>query len=281
MKIHHSLKAAVAAVLLGAASHAMAGVVQVSATGLPTNNYLTAGTYQGSFNLDGVLGLPSAYSIDSLSFSFKFVDDGADDFSSLAGNATGSTTTFKVSGSGNNRIATTTTTTVVPVTKTGEQESVKLSFGNVDFFGQTSAATSTSDPVTTFQPAKDAGTVWAKNNGVKCTTQEVIDHDASCKEVKHQTVEATQSTTTTTDYSGMFTIQGSLLANLLQDKALNFSFDIGGDLYLAAATLNVGFTEEAKPAASVNVPEPTSVALFGIALAGLAGLAGVRRKHSA
>ena len=83
--------------------------------------------------------MPSAYTINSLSFTFQFAEDGADPFTILAGAATGSSSTTTITGSGQSKMATTTTTSRVPATKTGEQESVNLSFGGTSFFGQTAA----------------------------------------------------------------------------------------------------------------------------------------------
>ena len=278
MKIHHSLKAAIAAILLSGASHAMADVIRVNASMLPaTDTLMSAGTYQGSFNLNGVQGLPSAYTINSLTFSFSFLDDGSDSFITMNGDKTNGAVTTSISGSGQNRVATTTTIYQVAATKTGEKETVTLTFDGVNFVSAQTAAVSggSSGPVTVSNPSIAAGTVKEKN-GVVCTPEQIA-HDNSCKDVRHETVEAAQITTTTTDYTGGFTIGDTLSVSLLQDKVLNFSFDLTGDLFLAGATLDVDFINTVE-AQVRDVPEPASVALFGIALAGIAS---VRRKRRA
>lgn len=278
MKIRPSLKAAIAAILLSGASHAMADVIRVNASSLPASDTLmSAGIYQGSFNLNGVQGLPSAYTINSLTFSFTFLDDGNDPFITVAGDKTNAAISTSISGNGQNRVATTTTTYQVAATKTGEKETVKLTFDGVNFVSAQTAAVSggSSGPVTVSNPAVPAGTVKEKN-GVVCTPAQIA-HDSSCKDVRHETVEAAQITTTTTDYTGGFTIGDTLSVSILQDKVLNFSFDVTGDLFLAGATLDVDFTKAVEEPAG-DVPEPASVALFGIALAGIAS---VRRKRRA
>jgi hypothetical protein len=270
MKIQNSIKAAVAALLIGAAAQASATVVSINATGLPASNYLANGTYQGTFNGSSVL--PTNFAINAIGFSFAFADD-IDPFTSTTGTSTSSSSDSTVTLTTGDKSVTTTTTITIPVTSTGEKEAVQLSFGAITFNGATTAGT----PVVTTDTQTGATitgtTTYAKNNGQTCTAQEA-QTNSGCKATYHYSVTKTITNTTSTDYTGNIALADSLLAydtllnQLISNKSLNFSLGVTGDLALTSASLNVDYTE---------TPEPGTLALFGIALMGVAGLRRARR----
>lgn len=282
MKFQHLIKAAVVALALGSASHAMADVIAINASGLPQDGYLSAGTYNGSFNGTGLL--PAAYTVNNLTFDFKFADDGSDLFNDVPGTSVFVSEVWSVvKGTGQQLDkATRTTTYLVPVLRTYDAEAVTLKFGGLSFeeTRTTAGGTTTGTPTAPVPaPAVNQNSfVWLKNvNGVSTVCDQYqIDHDASCKKSEFFTVTKTSVRTDTAFNAGAISFSGDLVSSLFQNDKLDFGLTVTGDLYLTKASLDVTFTEDAvaPPAA---VPEPGSLALFGIAMLGAVGVIRKRR----
>jgi hypothetical protein len=268
MNIQNTLKATAALLLSGLASQAMATSITLYPSKLP--NYLANSTYQSSF--DGLADLPGRFTVNSIDFSFVFSDDISDPFTSVNAGRSSSAATSSLAG----KSSTVTTSVTQLITRSGEREAVQLSLGSLVFSGSSGALKATTEKIIDYGLKTRGATSYAKLNGDACVL--TASNAATCKAISNYAVTNTTTYTTTTDYGGDITLNGSLmddgklLAYLQQNKLLNFSLGVTGDLNLVDAYLNLDITD------TTPVPEPGSQALFAIALTGVVGALRARRR---
>lgn len=248
------IAAATAAILLSSA--AMATPITLNGS-IANNTLLNNNTYTGSFN--GTSVLPADYKINSLAFSFTFLDN--NDEMTYGKKIVGDTD--YVITSYNGHAFEKDVTTSYAATNTGKKENVALTLGGVNYGTKETAASTKTD--------------------TKVVEGARTDEGHGCHYVffcgKLYYTAFTSTTTTTNDWTGAISFSGlitnqSIISQILQNDLLNFSFKVGGDLMLTSSQLVMDITETPK-APVAEVPEPSTIFL---ALAGLAGLAVSRRK---
>jgi hypothetical protein len=232
-----------------------ASATPITLTGSMGATALSNATYNAIFSGKSVL--PQDYTINALSFSFSFTDDGSDSWTTSAPVVTNSSTGnysydgfFSWSYSRDKTVNQT-------VTKTSDQESAILSLAGIQVGSGATALNQSSSTSSNYTQTYD---------GYSCSW---VCYD-------YYTDTTTNTTTVTKDYTGAFTISGTvtnqqILDKLLQDDQLAVSLNVMGDLKLTAATLLLDYTK----VETGKVPEPSTIVL---ALGGLLGLGVARRR---
>ncbi len=228
----------------------------IAMTGTFASSDMANNNYSAVFS--GKSFLPADYTVNSLTYSFSFRDDGTDMFTTSAPVSTGSSMTGWLPHTSVSYARY--LTNYETVLRTGQQESATLSIGGV--------ALGTGSTAWTESSTKSASPLLATYEGIGCNYY-------ACYHL--YTKSSTETTTITRDSTGAFTISGiisnrSIIDELLRSDQLTLNLNVVGDLVLTNSQLLLDYT---KVVASAEVPEPSSILL---ALAGLAGLGAVRRR---
>jgi hypothetical protein len=274
MRIYQHCATALTLLALSVTS-AVAAPLSLQASSIPS--YLNNGAYQGSFDATGLL--PARYAITNMQFSFVFIDDG--DIVNYTTGPSATSTPLTLRQKVDAKTSTETIDRTVTSTRygLGERESVKLSFDSLSWFGETAAVyESVIVPTAVSSPTQ---VLYAKSaDGSSCSFTQWKNGSAGCQQTTRTTVTHYQTSIVSTDYTGQIALNGSLMGNealktgLMKNGKVDFRIDALGDIDLASATLDIDF----EVLQDTDLPEPASGALFGIALAGLAG---ARRKPRA
>lgn len=274
MKVHQSFAIALTLLTL-CAGPALASPLTIQASGIPT--YLDNQAYKGSFDASALL--PKKFSINSMQFSFIFMDDG-----DSVGYATGPTimsgpVSVRQTIDGKTVKETITRTFTTHRTGVGEKESVNLAFGGLSFAGATAATTTSANDKSSVAGTPQVLYVNKANENLACTNAQWSKSPNSCQQITRTTVSNYDNFTSTTDYSGQIELDGSLMSDtalisaILLNRKLDFSLDVLGDLNLLSASLDIDFSPLA-----AEVPEPAELALFAVTM--LAALAVHRSRRA-
>lgn len=267
--------------LVSALSLALLSLSQVATAGIVTLNssianatHLSAGSVNGIF--DGTSLLPENYQINSASFSFSFADD-SDSFTQGNPYYLGTTYgAYNYSGGGYNgnyyNYYNRNVTTQQSVQKTGQAESVNVSLAGIASGAGETSLTQSSSSSTVYQ-----GQTYDGASGYNGYSYSCGNHCGGWSPGNwnyYYSNNYTQTTTNTQDWTGGFTIAGIITDQWILDQlndfnTLEFSFLVGGDLYLTGGQLSLDVTEIAPPPGN-SVPEPSTTLLMLAALGGLA-----------
>ncbi|WP_229467517.1 PEP-CTERM sorting domain-containing protein [Massilia sp. Mn16-1_5] len=278
MKIQHHIKSALTVLAFAAASQASAAQITLNLDSTPI--YLNGSGYTSSFDFSS---LPANFTVQNIGFSFQFADN-ADTLLSPPGvTTTKSSDPVVIDPTGNkDGKSTVTITSTTKYTVTNPMESASLSIGGLLLSGSTSLTTSDVPGKST--KGDEVFSHYSYMQGkTECTKSDYEKKNSSCKRIAHYTITNTESSTHTDTYTGSFSLigdfvpTGSLLADLLASKQLGFGINATGDLNFLGGSLTIDYTPvEIAPPAN-DVPEPGSLALFGVALLGAAGVRRARR----
>lgn len=269
------LSAVVAAIALGACASAAAAPVSLNAS-IAAGTYLNNGTYDGQFT--GGPELQAAFHINSASFSFSFSDD-VDAISQESSQNTGTSqsgykntsTTYNYLGTTYNYTNTVRDYFQVNQGEAGESASVALGSAKLN-----SGAGATTVTTATSSSSQFTGRELMSHNmygGYYSCGNRTCGYQPYYEDRFNEYFRETQ--TTTRYQNGSFVVSGiitdaGLLGELIAARELGFSLNVGGDLYLTAAQLDLDIT--------ADVPEPGSPMLMFGALGAIAFAARRRRK---
>jgi hypothetical protein len=267
------LSAVVAAIALAACATAAADPVSLNAS-IASGSYLNNGTYNGAFT--GGSALQAPFQINSASFSFSFSDDA--DALALESSVLTSTTQTGLVYTGvtygyyntSNWVNTIRDYYQVSQGEAGESAGVALGSAKLD-----SGSGVTSVTTVNGSSSQYVGRQQTSHNmygGYYSCGNYTCGYAPYYEDTYNDFFKETQSTARY--QNGSFIVSGiitdaGLLNELMATRELGFSLNVGGDLYLNAAQLDLDIT---------TVPEPGSLMLMLGALGGIGFAARRRRK---